>query len=90
MVTKFLKKLLFNYSAKSFRDDMSLVAACFLTAQVIWCPFSKGVIFLNIITAMFCFWGYLDTNNTRKRIFISIGMILFFLVILISYNIIQI
>lgn len=75
--------------AKEFRESMVLVAACFLTVQAIWFPFSKDVWF-KFIAALLYFFSFLDTNDTRKRIFISIGTVFFFIVILISYKIIQI
>jgi hypothetical protein len=74
---------------KEFRDCMVLAAACFLIGQAIWFPFSKDVCF-KFIAAMLYFFSLFDMNDTRQRIFIAIGTMFFFIVILISYKFIQI
>lgn len=71
-----------------FRDFMTLSAACFLTFLAIYNPFAKDI-FFKLIAALFFFIGYLDTNPTRQRIFMSIGMVFFMLVVLISYKVIS-
>lgn len=71
-----------------FRDLMTLSAACFLTFLAIYNPLAKDI-FFKLIAALFFFIGYLDTNPTRQRIFMSIGMVFFMIVVLISYKVIS-
>ncbi len=88
-----IKKLEEYFGAKTasnvtgFRDLMTLSAACFLTFLAIYNPFAKDI-FFKLIAAIFFFIGYLDTNPTRQRIFMSLGMVFFMLVVLIAYKVI--
>lgn len=90
----FIKKLKVYSGGKTvsnvtgFRDLMTLSAACFLTFLAIYNPFAKDI-FFKLIAALFFFIGYLDTNPTRQRIFMSIGMVFFMIVVLISYKVIS-